>query len=760
MATAAVAQVQTPQRPTVADLLRFLAATGAGVLYSSELVPPNLEAPSSLPQSDPLARAVAALSAHHLMLRATGSNSYIVTRAAVGPAPEAPGAPVAPLAPREWPLDEISVFASRYEFTAGKMNEAIGFDQREFEQMPGGKNDSVRGLRAAPGLASNLSARPYVRGAQLDDALVVYDGISLADPFHFRNFQSVLSVFNAATVTRADVYTGGFPVKYGTRSGGVIDLVPRSLESGSEYVAAASLLSYDFATVGRSDTLPLDWLLVGRLSSDDVVLQRLLTEVGEPKFHDVIGDLRWTINSISAITVGWLLLYDHVAFGSVPGDELAKGSSRDSSAWLRWDWAPTDAVKSYTSLAATDTERRNSGTLSLPGLAEGRLNVQRSFSNIALQSDWTYSSGAMELDFGGALSHEKADLWFSRKETFEAPIAVSLGRPFDSSIESKRSPQASVLGLYSSAHRRWRSFEAEFGVRLDAQDYNGYGVRCQVSPRINIRYDRTARLHAYGSWGQFTQAQRVDEYRMEADQKTPDSANRAQHTIIGITHDGPDAINWRLEAYRHHWSTIGPYFDNSLGPLSIIPQLEPDRVLVVPRHANSEGAEIGAQRPFGHGLNAWGSYSLSRVNDDVDGREVLRSWDQEHAANLGISWSRRGNAASVLFGWHSGWPRTPLALISATPSQPAFLTIGPRNSARWASYFSIDLRLSTIVFFPSGELSLWIDGTNITNKFNYCCIDLNSTIPPGSMPVSETLAWVPRVINVGFSWRVGKPRLL
>jgi hypothetical protein len=753
MAFAAVAQVQTPPRLTVADLLRFLTTTGTDILYSSELVPPTLEAPASLPQAGPLARAVAALSAHHLMLQATGSNSYIVTRAAASPAP---GPPVAQ-PPREWPLDEISVFASRYEFTAGKMNEALGFDQREFEQTPGAKNDSVRGLRAAPGLATNLSARPYVRGAQLDDVLVEYDGIALADPFHFRNFQSVLSMFNAATVTRADVYTGGFPVKYGTRSGGVIDLVPRSLESGSEYVAAASLLSYDLATVGRSEKLPLDWLVVGRASSDDRVLQRLLTEVGEPKFHDVIGDIRWTINSTSAITAGWLLLYDHVSFGTGPGDEFAKGSSRDFSGWLRWDWAPTGAVKSYTSLAVADTQRHNSGTLSLPGLAQGRLNVERSFSNIALQSDWTYSSAALLLNFGAELSHEKADLWFSRHETFEAPIAASLGRPLDASRKSNRSPQASVLGLYSSAHRRWRAFEAEFGVRLDAQDYNGYGVRGQVSPRVNIRYDLTDRWHAYGSWGQFTQAQRVDEYRMEADQKTPDSANRAQHSSIGITHEDADATHWRLEAYRHHWSTISPYFDNSLGPLSIIPQLEPDRVLIEPTDADSAGMEISAQRPFGDGLNAWGSYSLSRVTDNVNGRKVLRSWDQEHAANLGISWSKRGNSASALFGWHSGWPRTPLALIPATPSQPASLTFGARNSSRWANYFSIDMRLSTIVSLPSGELSLWIDGTNITNKLNYCCIDLNSTTPPGSMPENETVAWVPRVINVGFSWRVGKP---
>ncbi len=755
---AAVAQAQPPARPTVVDLLLALTSTGVEVLYSSELVPATLEAPDSLPQGDPLTRVIAALSANHLMLQSTGARSYIVTRATVSPAPAAPVPVPAASASRESTLGEISVFASRYEFTAGPPSEAIGFDQREFEQMPGATADPVRALRAAPGLATNLSARPYVRGAQLSDVLVEYDGIALSDPFHFRDFQSILSVFNPATVNRADVFTGGFPAKYGTRSGGVIDLIPRSIESGSEYAISASLLSYDLATVGRSDNLPLDWLLVARVSSDDRVLQRLLSEEGEPEFYDVIGDIRWSVDSASTLTVGWLLLRDKITFGSGDPDEAANGGSRDFSGWLRWEWAPTDALKSHTSVAAADTERNNTGTLWLPGLAQGSLRTERSFSNIALRSDWTYSSAAALWNFGGEFNYENADLLFVRQETLGAAIAASFARPLNPSLSSEQSPHAATLGLYSSAHRRWQAFEAEFGVRLDAQDYLGYGVRRQGSPRLNLRYDLAEHWHAYGSWGQFTQAQRIDEYRTEAGQTAPDSANRVQHSSVGITHDGADTTAWKLEGYKHHWSSISPYFDNALGPLSIVPQLEPDRVLVVPADADSTGMEISAQRSLGHGLSAWGSYSLSRVTDDVNGREVPRSWDQEHAANLGFSWTKRGNSASVLFGWHSGWPRTPVAVIPSTPTQPAYLAVGARNSARWDNYFSADLRLSRSVSLPLGELSLWLDGTNITNKQNNCCVDLDSTNPPGSMPAWETLTWVPRVINVGFSWRVGKSK--
>src|SRR5271168_317133 len=114
---AAVAQAQTPLRPSVVDLLLALTATGVDVLYSSELVPAALPAPDSLPQGDPLARVIAALSANHLMLQSTGARSYIVTRA-VSPAPAAAAPVPAASASRESTLGEISVFASQYEFTA------------------------------------------------------------------------------------------------------------------------------------------------------------------------------------------------------------------------------------------------------------------------------------------------------------------------------------------------------------------------------------------------------------------------------------------------------------------------------------------------------------------------------------------------------------------------------------------------------------------------------------------------------------------
>jgi hypothetical protein len=752
---AAAAAAQPSGRVLVIDLLHTLSTAGVNVLYSSDLVPVTLDAPDAVPRGDPMSRAVAALAANGLSLHPAGAGSYIVTREAAKLQPSAAKAPVVVPHPT---LDEVSVFASRYEFTAGKEGEPVGFTDRQIEAMPGAKADSIRALHTAPGLATNLSARPYVRGAMLDDVLFEYDGIVLAEPYHFRNFQSVLSIFNPFTVKRADVYTGGFPVNYGTRSGGVIDLSPASVPTGAQYSVGASLLSFDLETVGRSGGLPVEWLLVARASSGDGVLQRLLSEPGEPSFFDAVGRVKWTVDSANAVTLGWILLDDKVTFNSDSQEENANGRSHDIAAWLRWDWAPADALQGHSSLAIADTERYNNGAIAMPGIAAGDLVAERSFSTVAVRSDATYAAGpSMRLNFGGEFTVEKAQLSFHRQEILANAVAAAVSRPVDASVDSDQSPHSSSLGLYSAVHRRWRDFEAEFGLRFDLEDYRGFGERSQLTPRINLHYDFSDRWHAYASWGEFAQAQRADEYRAEANQTTPDSASRATHVIAGVAHESDGPTTWRLEAYRNHWSTISPYYENSFGPLSLLPQLGPDRLLVVPGHADAAGVEISAQRAFGPNFTAWGSYSRSTVTDDANGREWARGWDQPHAANAGVAWTAAGTSVSALLGWHSGWPKTPVSIVPATAAAPAYLSVGLRNSERWSGYFSADLRLSTLLPLSFGDLSLWLDGTNLIGRPNRCCIELNSMQSTGGVPAVDEQVWLPRVINVGFTLNVGRP---
>ncbi|MFI4891125.1 MAG: TonB-dependent receptor plug domain-containing protein [Steroidobacterales bacterium] len=743
-----------PDAVTVPDILRSLTATGVDVLYSSDLVAPGLEVAAPLSGSDPMSRAVEALAMHGLMLRKIANGRYIVTRAP-GAGPATAAASTSPAAAPAIPLEEISVFASRYAFGDTALSEPYSMTGSSVAQSPGSSDDALRALRTAPGIATNVSSQPYVRGAFLNDVLVQFDGVALTDPFHFKKFQSVISALDPSAIDRMNVYTGGFPVEFGTRSAAVIDLAPRTIESGSEYQVSASRETAELSTVGRAERWPVEWLLTLRHSTDGELLQPVDATFGSPAFYDSVGRVRWQASASSALTLGWLLLDDQAHVGGEPSEEQSRAEFRDLNVWVAWDWNAAGAIQGRTSVATNTEHQERDGTLNLPGIATGQLSDQRAVSGVTLRSNWLFlPTSSISISAGAEAAQQNAQLNFIRNETFSSTVVDAFGTPPAAAIVSNQEPGSSTQSVYASLRWRWQSFEAEAGGRIDRQDYRSYGAHVQGSPRFNARYDPAESWHVYSSWGEFTQAQRPDEWRSEENQQAPDPATRATHLIGGIAHDGADAVQWRLEAYRNHWTSLSPYFDNSLDSVSLVAELEPDRVRIAPADAETAGVELSARRSFGANFDGWSTYAVSRTTDDLKGVDVSRSWDQTHAASMGMAWRHLQNSASMVLAWHSGWPSTPVALLTAIPAtSPGFL-VGARNSARWGDYFTADVRVARAMSFAQGDLSVWIDATNLTNRTNECCTQFGSTDLPQAQPLLQTVHWRPREINVGFSWRI------
>jgi hypothetical protein len=174
--------------------------------------------------------------------------------------------------------------------------------------------------------------------------------------------------------------------------------------------------------------------------------------------------------------------------------------------------------------------------------------------------------------------------------------------------------------------------------------------------------------------------------------------------------------------------------------------------------AEATGIEFSARAQINSHYSAWATYTLSQANDDLMGRDIPRSWDQRHAASFGLAWTQARTSASLLAGWHSGWPRTPLMLVPTTPTATAYFLVGARNSARWGSYFSADLRITRTVPLTHGELSVWLDATNVSDRANECCTDLGSANFMTGMAVPEVNYWLPRLIDVGLSWQLRRNR--
>ncbi len=364
------ASVGAAEAPTVISLIEPLLRAGVEIAYSSDLVPPTLRAKVLSAAGDELSRLRAALAEHGLELLPVGPRSYIVTR--TNSLAGLPGTAAWLADSTAEPLQEVSVFASRYALQGRGLTETRSLTASDIQQVPGSHDDPIRALHSLPGIATNASGRPYVRGSLSGDVLFRFDGIPVLDPFHLKNFQSLISAIDPAVVERIDVFSGGFPVRYGTRSGGVVDIVAPNRSTGVDHALAASLFAAGAATSGRAERWPLEWLVSARRSTLDL-LEPVEVGFGKPEFQDSLARWRWHGTSLGVWTLGWLVLNDRIRLGATEDEEIADARYRDGYVWLALDRSLGENWTTRTALVRTDARRSRNGVTNRAGVAAGHL---------------------------------------------------------------------------------------------------------------------------------------------------------------------------------------------------------------------------------------------------------------------------------------------------------------------------------------------------------------------------------------------------
>jgi TonB family protein len=99
-------------------------------------------------------------------------------------------------------------------------------DKEELTRIPGTRGDALRAVELLPGVA-----RPpfgigllIVRGAAPGDSESFIDGIPVPLIFHFGG---LTSVYNSYMLEKIDFYPGNFSVRYGRRTGGILEVTTR-----------------------------------------------------------------------------------------------------------------------------------------------------------------------------------------------------------------------------------------------------------------------------------------------------------------------------------------------------------------------------------------------------------------------------------------------------------------------------------------------------------------------------------------------------
>jgi TonB dependent receptor/TonB-dependent Receptor Plug Domain len=743
----------------MSSLLRALQRSGVNVLYSSELVPEQLRIEVEPGGATLLSQTSEALTAHRLELQSVGPGRYLVVQAALAATGVAAAgtASVGSVRPNgsAHALAEVVVFASRYAFDDRNLAASSALTRNQVEQIPGSENDALRAVQSLPGIAAGDAVRPYIRGSGPDDVLVLFDHVALAEPFHLRNFQNLMSAFDSSVIDRLEVYSGGFPVQFGTRSGGVIDITPRSSTGGHEYAAGIGLKSLQVSSLGKSGTGSLEWLAAVRRSVPNVVVEADGGGFDRPAVFDAVGRMRWQIGPASAWIAGALLLDDRIGLKTESGEVRAEARYRDSYAWLAFERQPPDAWHSRTTVSLAHSERSRNGAVIQPQIIRGALEESRDFLSVALASNWIYErSGRERWNVGFELGHTTGDNAYAQSQTLTPATASAFGRSVNTQLVAGVEPRSTHYATFASVYLQPTArLDTEIGLRLDGQHYHA-GVRAsQLAPRFNLRYQPMQQLSLYASWGLFAQAQRPDEWRLEENQQLPDPAQIATHEVVGLSYGQSGASSWHLEFYRKHWNHASPYFDNQLNAWSLLSELSPDRLRIAPLSSESKGLELSLRGSFADAYQYWGSYTWSTVTDELSSGDIARNWDQRSAVTGGVSWKKNAFSASTALRYHSGWPRTPVTLVPRFTPSAALVALGTRNSARWADYLSIDMRAAWTRTIGSNEWEVFTELSNVTNRSNDCCLALGLA-SPGAVAIAEIGRWQPRTLNVGVSWRV------
>lgn len=752
----------------VSEVLSQLRDAGLTFIYNTQLVSDTLVVATEPRARNGVELAREVLAPFGLTVSQVAPRTFAVIKdaeaarsaSAAGDSTAAQSSP-APLAP----IEVVIVQTSRYELASADSGSHSFLDQEQVKNLPRLGDETLSAVGRLPGAAANgFSSIGPIRGGASSETAILLDGLRLYEPFHLKNYFSPVSLLDSRLIAGIDVYSGGFPANFGERMSAIIDArsvqptAPRYYELGLSLFHLSALASGSFAQ-DRARAL-----VSARRSNLSELVKFSEKDFGKPEYSDGFARFEYDFSEQTRGTVSALLSQDRITAKRESGTERADEESENSYLWatLEHDWTSQVHSRLITSWTRVSNERE--GQVNDPGRRTGRVNDQRSFDVAGLRVDNEVLSQNLTQRFGADVRRLWAQYDYSSDVRFEADFPF----PGSPAAEEIRAVDLHPEGFETSAY--WdgrlelnRLWTVQGGLRFDTQTYDGSGDSAQWSPRLSVLYNASPNTQLRASWGLFSQAQGINELQVEDGVDHFYPAQQAQHTIISAEHDFANGFDLRIEAYRKHYRRVNPHFENLFDPLVLLPEVEFDRVRVDPDSARADGVEAllnwhpQTASPLRE-WSGWVSYTWSRAQDRIDGRDVDRSWDQRHAVSLGLAWTRGPWAATLAGIYHTGWPTTELTLAPGATPGSSVAVVGPRNAARYDNYGSLDLRITRTFTLPRGQLDVFVEASNLMSRGNPCCTEYSITQDASGADALERDVdnWLPLVPSFGVLWRYGK----
>ena len=736
---------------SLAQALQRLQRPNFHIVFSSALVDDSLRVRADPQVGKPASMARELLAPYGLTLSEISPSLFAVVRSSVVLAPStALTAQVPKTAPVA--LKEVTVTASYYRLE-GASGLPVGLEGPQLRAGPHLADDALQAVERLPGVAQNgFSGQIHIRGGEVSETLLLLDGFPIRQIFHLSDFQGLFSALDVSVVKRIDVYTGGFPARYGNRMSGVLDIQTRDAsESPKDSVGLSTVNASARVSGAIGSRGNLDGLAIVRVSTLQRISREVAADALQPKFSDALAKLHWHPADGMTLSMQFLSSQDS---HETRDSEIGNTGRFDNRTRYAWFHAEQDLSQNWrseawvgNSLLASD----RSGAVDSQDIAVGQVtDHRRSELWDARARFYGHAGSAHALELGGEWAAGDGDYNYRSAVTFGPQIARLFGRPVSTVNNAVLSPYRRDAALYASDHWQVTSrLAVEMGIRV--QRSSGLGLKHYTSqdPRLLLSFALNRSTRAFASWGIFHQSDDVQDLDVVDGAREFPRPQHSEQLIFGIQYHPKDHISYRAEVFRKTQQSPRPRYESFVDPLNILPELSPDRIVIAPSHAEIRGVELSTaytQGPYSARL----SYTWSQVYDEINGLEVARTWDQTHTINAIVQWRAGPWSASTAVNVHSGWPTTPLLSL---PNGTTIL--GVRNSATEPRYQSLDLRVAYRQEFQRGSLEFALDVANTLNHDNHCCSDLVwSQTPLGakSLALRESQSWLPRVPAFGVRW--------
>jgi hypothetical protein len=555
-------------------------------------------------------------------------------------------------------------------------------------------------------------------------------------------------VFETEIIKNVDVYTGGFPAQYGTRTGAVVDVTTREGNqkdfSGKVSVSpfmAHALLEIPVIKLKEEGKTSASLILNAKVSYLDESAKIFYPYAGAGNlpysFYDVYGKFSLNTGSGNKLSIAGFNFRDNADFSAANYQWNTFGVGANFLAVPKNSNLYFNTHVSYSqytiSLAEADNQPR-----------------QSTIGGFDVGMDFSYYVNQGELKYGLNVEGEHTDFSFVNA--------------FNLNVDQNQN--STDLSAYLTFHKYIRKFVIEAGFRFQ---YYGVIGAPSPEPRLSMKYNVTDWFRLKMASGLYSQniistksnqdvVDLFNGYLTGTNEQALHSATnknmqRGVDAIAGAEIDIPGNVTLNIEPYyKYFWHVLD---------LNIYKEVNTDPDFMSQK-GNAYGIDFLIKWQY-KGLYLYGTYSLSYVHLNDSVQIYYPYYDRRHNVNLVASYKfgkKKDWEVSARWNFGSGFPFTQTrSFYEAIPFSNGIATnytgvngnlgvvYAPNmDGGRLPSYSRLDLQIKKIFNFKKNlKLEIAASAANVYDRQNIFYFDPITYQRVNQLPIIPSL-------SVGFTF--------